>query len=150
VDVYGGLAAGAKRKAGSPGLPPPPSSTGPELDTAFVAPRTPIESRLAEIWSEVLSIDQVGVNDNFLDLGGHSLAATRVVSQVIKHFQVDLPLKSLFESRTVAEMARLITEHRAEKLSEHELQSILKDLESMSDDQAQGLLSEQGETKNEV
>jgi phthiocerol/phenolphthiocerol synthesis type-I polyketide synthase E len=104
---------------------------------------------LAEIWSEVLSIDQVGVNDNFLDLGGHSLAATRVVSQVIKHFQVDLPLKSLFESRTVAEMARLITEHRAEKLSEHELQSILKDLESMSDEQAQKFLSELGETKDE-
>ena len=129
---------------------PPPSSTRPELDTVFVAPRTPIESRLAQIWSEVLSIDQVGVNDNFLDLGGHSLAATRVVSQVIKHFQVDLPLQSLFQSPTVAEMTRLITEHRVKKLSEDELQSILKDLESMSDEQARKFLSEQGETKNEI
>ena len=129
---------------------PPLSSTRPELDTVFVAPRTPIESRLVQIWSEVLSIDQVGVNDNFLDLGGHSLAATRVVSQVIKHFQVDLPLQSLFQSPTVAEMARLITEHRVKKLSEDELQSILKDLESMSDEQARKFLSEQGETKNEI
>jgi Phosphopantetheine attachment site len=48
-------------------------------------------------------------------MGGHSLAATRVVSQVIKHFQVDLPLKSLFESPTVAEMARVITDHQAKK-----------------------------------
>jgi amino acid adenylation domain-containing protein len=128
---------------------PPPSSTRPELAAAFVAARTPIEARLAEIWSEVLSIDQVGVTDNFLDLGGHSLAATRVISQVIKHFQVDLPLKSLFELPTVAEMARLITEHQAKKLSEHELQSILKDLESMSDERAQRFLSELGETKHE-
>jgi surfactin family lipopeptide synthetase C len=129
------------------------STLGPtrrELEINFVAPRTIIEKEIAGIWAEVLNLDSVAVHDNFFDLGGHSLAATRVISQVIKHFQVDLPLKSLFESPTVAEMARLITEHRAEKLSEHELQSILKDLESMSDDQAQGLLSEQGETKNEV
>ena len=131
---------------------PPPFSTRPELDTGFVAPRTPIESRLAEIWSEVLSIDQIGVNDNFLDLGGHSLAATRVVSQVIKHFQVNLPLKSLFESFTVTEMAKLIAEQRRKKLSEDELKSILKDMESMSDEQAQEFLSELGETKprNEI
>jgi acyl carrier protein len=84
---------------------PLPSSTRPELNTAFVAPRTPIESRLVQIWSEVLCIDQVGVNDNFFDLGGHSLTATRVVSQVIKTFQLDLPVKSLFDSPTVAEIA---------------------------------------------
>ena len=95
----------------------------------------------------MLSIDQVGVNDNFLDLGGHSLAATRVISQVIKQFQVEVPLQSLFQSPTVAEMASSITEHRAKKLSEDELQSILKDLESMSDEEAQGFLSVQGETK---
>jgi amino acid adenylation domain-containing protein len=126
---------------------PLPSSTRPVLDTGFVAPRTPIESRLAQIWSEVLSIDQVGVNDNFLDLGGHSLAATRLVSQVIKQFQVEVPLKSLFESPTVAEMGRWITDHRVKKLSEDELESILNDLESMSDEQARKSLSEQGETK---
>src|SRR5262245_24425434 len=128
---------------------PPPSPIRTELDTGFVAPRTPIESRLAKIWSEVLSVDQVSVNDNFFDLGGHSLAATRVVTQVTKHFQVDLPVQSLFNSPSVAEMARLITEHQALKLSEHELQNILEDLESMSDE-AKGFLSGLVETKNEV
>jgi acyl carrier protein len=101
-----------------------------------VAPQTPIESRLAQIWAEVLSLDQVGIHDNFFDLGGHSLAATRVVSQVIKHFQVQLPLKSLFESPTIAEMARVITEHQAKKLNEQELENLLADLESMSEEQA--------------
>ena len=51
----------------------------PELDTPFIAPRTPIEEELAGIWAEVLSLDQVGIHDDFYDLGGHSLAATRVV-----------------------------------------------------------------------
>jgi amino acid adenylation domain-containing protein len=120
---------------------PPPSSTRPELDTAFVAPRTPIESRLARIWSEVLSIDQVGVHDNFLDVGGHSLAATRVVSQVLKQFRIEVPLQSLFQSPTVAEMARLITEHRSKKLSEHELKRILAELESLSDEEAESQLA---------
>ena len=121
---------------------PPASSTRPELDTAFVAPRTPLESRLAQIWSEVLCINQVGLNDNFLDLGGHSLAATRVVSQVIKHFQVDLPLKSLFESPTVAEMAGVITEHQAKKLGKEELDRILTELESLSDEESQRLVAD--------
>jgi acyl carrier protein len=115
---------------------PPPSSTRPDLDTAFVAPRTPIESRLAEIWSEILSIDPVGVNDDFLDLGGHSLAATRVVSRVLKEFQLEIPLQVLFQAPTVAEMAKVITERQAKNLNEQELQNLLADLESMSDEQA--------------
>ena len=125
---------------------PDPGQSRPELDAPYVPATTPVEEQLAKIWAEVLSLDEVGIHDNFFDLGGHSLAATRVVSQVIKHFQVDLPLQSLFQSPTVAEMTRLITEHRAKKLSEHELKSILKDLESMSDEQARKFLSELGET----
>jgi acyl carrier protein len=116
---------------------PDPGQSRPELDTPYVAATTPIEEQLAKIWAEVLSLDQIGIQDNFFDLGGHSLTATRVISQVLKQFQVEVPLNSLFESPTVAEMARLITEHRAKKLSEHELQNILKELESMSDEQAQ-------------
>ena len=72
------------------------------------------------------------------------------IRKVLKQFRIEMPLQSLFQSPTVAEMASSITEHRAKELSEHELQSILKDLESMSDEEAQGLLSVQGETKNEV
>jgi tyrocidine synthetase III len=58
---------------------------------------------------------QVGAHDSFVELGGHSLAATRVISQVIKAFQVELPLGSLFEAPTVAEMAVIITETQAKQ-----------------------------------
>jgi acyl carrier protein len=120
---------------------PPPSSTRPELNTVFVAPRTSIESRLAQIWSEVLSIDQVGINDNFFDLGGHSLAATRVVSQVLKQFRIKVPLQLLFQSPTVAEMAAVITERQAKKLGEQDLNRILSELESLSDIEAESRLA---------
>ena len=90
----------------------------PELDTPYVAATTPVEEQLAKIWAEVLSLDQVGIHDNFFDLGGHSLAATRVISQVLKQFQMKVSLQLLFQSPTVAEMAAVITEHQAKKLGE--------------------------------
>jgi acyl carrier protein len=125
---------------------PDPSRSRPELDTSFVASRTPIEEQLAKIWAEVLSLDQVGIHDNFFDLGGHSLAATRVVSQVIKRFQLELPLKSLFESPTVAQMAAVITQNQAKKLGDADLHRILSELDSLSDEDAQQLLADQCQT----
>jgi len=122
---------------------PDPNTARPQLDTPYVAPRTPIEEQLAKIWAEVLSLDQVGIHDNFFDLGGHSLAATRVVSQVIKRFQLELPLKSLFESPTVAQMATVIAEHEGKKLGQTGLESILTELESLSEEEAQRLLSDE-------
>ena len=71
---------------------PPPAETRPSLDTPFMAPRDAIERQLAEIWAEVLGIDQVGIHDNFFDLGGHSLTATRIVTRVIEKFQLEIPL----------------------------------------------------------
>ncbi len=84
---------------------PKPGTSRPELDTPFVAPRTPMEKEVAEIWSQVLGIDQVGVHDSFFDLGGHSLLATQIVSRVISTFQIKLSLKSLFRSPTIEDMA---------------------------------------------
>ena len=66
---------------------PKPDSTRPELELPFVAPRTPVEEKLASIWADVLGIDEVGVYDNFLDLEGHSLLANQVISGVIDAFQ---------------------------------------------------------------
>lgn len=74
----------------------------------FVAPRTPVEAQLAQIWAQVLNLDRVGLNDNFFELGGHSLNATQLVSRVGKAFQVELPLRSLFESPTLATQAESI------------------------------------------
>jgi acyl carrier protein len=123
---------------------PMPDNSRPELDGAFVAPRSHTERRLAEIWAEVLDLDSVGVYDNFFDLGGHSLAATRVVARVYQRFQLEIPLQALFESPTVAEMAAVINEHLKEPLGNEELESILKKIESLSDEDAQRLISEHG------
>jgi len=123
---------------------PAPDNSRPELHTSFVAPRTPVEKELAKIWANVLSLDQVGIHDNFFDLGGHSLAATRVVSQVIKTFRLEIPLRSLFESPTVEQMATVITESQAKILGEQGLQRILSELDSLSDEDAKKLLAGQG------
>ena len=76
----------------------------------FVPPRTPLEKALAQIWSDVLEVAKVGMEDNFFDLGGHSLRATQVVSRVRSVFGVDVPLRAIFERPTVGDLAALISE----------------------------------------
>jgi amino acid adenylation domain-containing protein len=74
----------------------------------FVAPRTPTEESLARIWSEILNVERIGVNDNFFSLGGHSLLATQVFSRMQDVFGLELPLRALFEAPTVAELAERV------------------------------------------
>jgi amino acid adenylation domain-containing protein len=126
---------------------PAPGTERPDLGTSFVSPGTPVERKLARIWSEVLSVDRVGIHDDFFDLGGDSLAATRLVSRAVKQFQAEVPLRSLFQSPTVAEMAAVITEHQAKKLSSIDLHRILSELELITDQEAQRLLAIQAEAR---
>jgi acyl carrier protein len=86
----------------------------PEQERAYVAPRTPVEEVLAGIWAEVLRLDRVGVQDNFFDLGGHSLLATQVVSRLREAFSVELPLRALFETPTIMDLAEAIIESEAQ------------------------------------
>ena len=127
---------------------PRPERVRPNLDQPYAPPASGIEQHLVQIWEESLDLRPIGIHDNFFDLGGHSLAATRVVSRVIKTFQLELPLQSLFQSPTVAEMAAVIAERQGKKLGREELERILTEVESISDEEAQRLLPDQGRTED--
>ena len=87
---------------------PEPDQSNLELEESYVAPRTPVEEVLTEIWAQVLRVEQVGIHDNFFELGGHSLRAIQVIARVRKGFQVELPVRQLFETPTVAGLAEKV------------------------------------------
>jgi amino acid adenylation domain-containing protein len=87
---------------------PSPQSARSDKAGGFVAPRDPVEEQVAAIWMQVLGVERVGIHDNFFELGGHSLRATQVVAQIWQAFQIKLPLSTLFEAPTLAELARRI------------------------------------------
>ena len=115
---------------------PPPDHSRPELDDVFATPRTPVEELLAAIWAEVLKLDKVGIQDNFFDLGGHSLLATQIVSRIDSAFGIELPLRRMFESPTVADLAMRITEQQTQGASKLELTQLLRELEAMTNKEA--------------
>ncbi len=84
---------------------PTPGQGWLETGQEYVAPQTPVEELLADIWEEVLGVEMVGIHDNFFELGGHSLLATQLISRVRTAFGIEMPLRQLFESPTVQELA---------------------------------------------
>jgi amino acid adenylation domain-containing protein len=85
-----------------------PTSTQPENN--FVAPSNPTQEILANIWSQILRVDRIGIHDNFFELGGHSLLATQVISRIRQEFAIEIPLQALFEQPTIASLSdRIVT-----------------------------------------
>ena len=116
----------------------------------FVSPRNPAEKTLADIWAAVLNLEQVGIHDNFFDLGGHSLLATQVISRTREAFHVDIALRTLFENPTVADLAVKIAEIQTQKIAPSEMQDVLADLESLSEEEAERLFLEAREGSEEA
>jgi acyl carrier protein len=92
---------------------PDPRLAGQRPETDYVAPRTAVERRLKEIWSELLGRERIGIEENFFDLGGHSLLALQVVARIAAAFRVMLPPNCLFESSTLARLAEVVERARS-------------------------------------
>ncbi len=91
--------------------------------TDYVAPRTPTEERLANLWAQLLRRERVGIHDNFFELGGHSLLATRLIARVFETFHCSLPLRTLFEAPTLAAFAARLREQEAKAAAEADEES---------------------------
>lgn len=105
------------------------SKAGHVTDDSFVAPRTELEEELAGLWAEILKVERVGIHDNFFDLGGHSLLATRLIFRLREHFNVDLPLRALFEAPTVAAIAPVIVQSQIEQIDSEDMAKVLTALQ---------------------
>jgi acyl carrier protein len=120
---------------------PEPDAAASARTEDFVAPRTPMEEKVAAIWADVLNVKRVGVHDDFFALGGHSLLATQIVAQIRTDLAVDLPLHSLFTSPTVESLSAAIVELIGDD-TDAETMAVLAELEGMSDEEAARLLAE--------
>jgi amino acid adenylation domain-containing protein len=96
---------------------------------SYVAPRSPVEETLAEIWSEVLGVERVGVHDHFFDLGGYSLLGVKVVARVQQAFGVSLPLHTLFQAPTIEALSQAIARAQLLAQPEDEILRLLAELE---------------------
>ena len=109
------------------------------FNDAFVPPRNAIEEVLAGIWAKILGVE-LGIHDNFFDLGGHSLLATQVISRIRETFKVELPLRCLFESPSVAGLSQKLIAHEAKPGVTAKIAQIVKQLEGMSAEEAKQAL----------
>jgi phthiocerol/phenolphthiocerol synthesis type-I polyketide synthase E len=134
ADLPARLAVWQRREASAPGAKQQAAAPGgqgharPALRNEYVAPRDAIEREVAAIWQELLGVAQPGIHDDFFELGGHSLVGSQVVARVCKAFEVELSLRALFETPTIAGMATAIVQSRADKLGDEELESLLAEL----------------------
>ena len=110
---------------------PAPGRARPDLDQPGVAPRTPVEAALCAIWRDVLGLDDVGVHDAFGELGGNSLAAGKVGARIAATLHVDLPLRTLFETPTVAGLAAALAARLADGLAHAAQERLLAEVEAL-------------------
>jgi acyl carrier protein len=118
-------------------LLPTPQPWRPSLDTPYVPPGTPLETILTTLWADVLQLDRVGIHDRFFDLGGDSLLATQLMTRVLHTLHISLPLRSLLETTTVADMASVLLKYQTDTADQHELARLVADVEAIAEAQAQ-------------
>jgi acyl carrier protein len=119
---------------------PFPDDRRSEKENGFVAPRTPTEKMLAEVWTKLLGKEHLSVYDDFFDVGGHSLLATQLVTRIRASFSVDLTLRDFLKSSTIAGLAEVVEESILAQSSEARFNEMLDLLEELGDDEAQNML----------
>jgi amino acid adenylation domain-containing protein len=122
---------------------PAPEGSRPEMAAAFVAPRTAAEEIIAGIWCEVLKVERVSIHDNFFELGGHSLLATQVISRLREAFQIELPLRRLFEEPTVSGLLDEIAQAWGGMEIVEEIARTIKEIKQLPEENVKHLLLEQ-------
>ena len=107
---------------------PVPDYKKPEQGKTFVAPRTPVEEKVARIWAEVLGLPEVGIYDNFFELGGHSLKATQIMSRLRDALRIELPLRTIFEAPTIEGLAGVLTRRQIEETAPEDVARVVVEL----------------------
>jgi len=106
----------------------------------YIAPRNDVEQKLADIWKEVLGVERVGAADDFFELGGHSLLATQIIARVRNAFQVQVPMRSIFQNSTLSGLAEAVVFHKDEE-EKQAMDAVLAELEGLSEEQLQQILA---------
>lgn len=116
-------------------------------------PASAVEHAVAGVWQEMFGIARLGIHDNFFDLGGNSLLAIQLISQLRQTFDIELPLSSLFESPTIAGLSSVIVRQQQQEEEAEEIERLLREIESLSLDEVQSDLAQElqseGETKRD-
>ncbi|MDN6864520.1 phosphopantetheine-binding protein, partial [Pseudomonas rhodesiae] len=111
------------------GLPAPDASL---MQQTYVAPETELEQQIAAIWAEVLHLPQVGLNDNFFEVGGHSLLAIQITSRVQAELGLDVPLVEVFQTETLRAYVQAAATFRAGSAEDFDdLRDFLSELEAI-------------------
>lgn len=131
---------------------PQPQYDRPDLTSDYQAPATSLEQAVAEIWQSFLGISPIGINDSFFELGGHSLLATQIMVHLRQQFQVDIPLRCLFDTPTVAGLAQAIVDYQIAnqpaadaitalpRFKSSEIQQLLDQIDQISESEVDELL----------
>jgi acyl-CoA synthetase (AMP-forming)/AMP-acid ligase II/acyl carrier protein len=128
---------------------PMPDPVRPEADTNFAPPESATEHDLAKIWVELLQIDQVGRLNDFFQLGGHSLLATQLVSRIREVFGVEMPLRDVFTTPVLKDLANLIETKMFAKVNPERIDELLNLLEEMDESEIRNLLAPELESEHD-
>jgi acyl carrier protein len=130
---------------------PAPDMSRPQMKEPFVPAGTQTEQLLAEIWSELLKVTPIGIHDDFFALGGDSLLATRLIFKTRSALHVEIPVRTIFEARTISRLAGYIeAAGNAEADEAERIAQLLEQLEQLPDQEVSALLKvdESGEAPN--